>query len=169
MDKSRVYKTENISLCSNFLTTRLVITQEICVTQLIDTKKTNLINKCYLWRLLHLKYVSCGTPYPLCLGLTEVPGGIPEDIVHMDLSNNSISHLKANDFYGVKSLRILNISNNNMQHIDTGMCACIPIRLTQIISQIYPEAVVLLTLSSCETWKCQRRHQNKSVHNNQKK
>lgn len=55
-------------------------------------------------------------------GLTEVPAGIPEDVVHIDLSNNSIIHLKAKDFLGTKSLRVLNISHNNMQHADTGMC-----------------------------------------------
>ncbi|CAG03392.1 unnamed protein product [Tetraodon nigroviridis] len=52
--------------------------------------------------------------------LTEVPAGVPEDVVHIDLSNNSISHLKAKDFLGTKSLRTLNISRNHMQHADTG-------------------------------------------------
>ncbi|XP_011605484.1 leucine-rich repeat-containing protein 17 [Takifugu rubripes] len=52
--------------------------------------------------------------------LSEVPAGIPEDVVHIDLSNNSINHLKAKDFLGTKSLKVLNISNNNMQHADTG-------------------------------------------------
>uniref|UniRef100_A0A667YCJ1 Leucine rich repeat containing 17 n=1 Tax=Myripristis murdjan TaxID=586833 RepID=A0A667YCJ1_9TELE len=52
-------------------------------------------------------------------GLTEVPAGIPEDIVHMDLSHNSIIHLRARDFQGARSLRTLNLSNNNMGHIDT--------------------------------------------------
>lgn len=54
-------------------------------------------------------------------GLTEVPAGVPEDVVHIDLSNNSITHLKDKDFLGTKSLRTLNISQNNMQHADTGM------------------------------------------------
>ncbi|XP_038561161.1 leucine-rich repeat-containing protein 17-like [Micropterus salmoides] len=52
-------------------------------------------------------------------GLTEVPTGIPEDVVHIDLSHNSIRHLRARDFEGARSLRTLNISNNNMKHIDT--------------------------------------------------
>lgn len=65
------------------------------------------------------------TYFPLCLGLTEVPAGIPENVVHLDLSNNSISHLRAKDFQGATSLRTLNISNNNMQHIDTGVCGCV--------------------------------------------
>ncbi|XP_044049326.1 leucine-rich repeat-containing protein 17-like [Siniperca chuatsi] len=52
-------------------------------------------------------------------GLTEVPTGIPEDVVHIDLSHNSIHHLRARDFQGARSLRTLNISNNNMEHIDT--------------------------------------------------
>lgn len=53
-------------------------------------------------------------------GLTEVPTGIPEDVVHVDLSHNSIRHLKARDFQGARSLRALNLSSNNMEHIDTG-------------------------------------------------
>lgn len=57
----------------------------------------------------------------LCSGLTEVPAGIPEDVVHIDLSFNSIRHLKAKDFQGARSLRTLNVSNNNMDHMDTGM------------------------------------------------
>ncbi|XP_059191184.1 leucine-rich repeat-containing protein 17-like [Centropristis striata] len=52
-------------------------------------------------------------------GLTEVPTGIPDDVVHIDLSRNSIHRLKAKDFQGARSLKTLNISNNNMEHIDT--------------------------------------------------
>lgn len=50
-----------------------------------------------------------------------MPTGIPEDVVHIDLSYNSIRHLKAKDFQGARSLRTLNVSNNNMEHMDTGM------------------------------------------------
>lgn len=56
----------------------------------------------------------------LHLGLTEVPTGIPEDVVHIDLSHNSIRHLKVRDFQGARSLRTLNLSNNNMEHIEAG-------------------------------------------------
>ncbi|XP_026167045.1 leucine-rich repeat-containing protein 17-like [Mastacembelus armatus] len=52
-------------------------------------------------------------------GLTEVPTGIPEDVVHVDLSHNSIRHLKARDFQGARSLRTLNLSSNSMERIDT--------------------------------------------------
>ncbi|XP_037538727.1 leucine-rich repeat-containing protein 17 [Nematolebias whitei] len=52
-------------------------------------------------------------------GLTQVPSGIPEDVVQVDLSHNSISHLKPRDFQGARSLRILNLSSNNMEHLDT--------------------------------------------------
>uniref|UniRef100_UPI0037E73659 leucine-rich repeat-containing protein 17-like n=1 Tax=Semicossyphus pulcher TaxID=241346 RepID=UPI0037E73659 len=51
-------------------------------------------------------------------GLTEVPTGIPDDVVHIDLSHNSINHLRARDFHGARSLRTLNISHNNMEQID---------------------------------------------------
>lgn len=71
---------------------------------------------------MYLKEGPYITSFPLCLGLTEVPTGIPEDVVHLDLSNNSISHLKARDFQAARNLRTLNISNNNMEHIDTGVC-----------------------------------------------
>lgn len=50
-----------------------------------------------------------------------MPTGIPEDVVHIDLSYNSIHHLKAKDFQGARNLRTLNVSNNNMEHMDTGM------------------------------------------------
>ncbi|XP_008299132.1 leucine-rich repeat-containing protein 17 [Stegastes partitus] len=53
-------------------------------------------------------------------GLIKVPTGIPEDVVHIDLSHNAIRHLRAKDFHGSRSLRTLNLSNNNMEHIDTG-------------------------------------------------
>ncbi|GLD60275.1 leucine-rich repeat-containing protein 17-like protein [Lates japonicus] len=52
-------------------------------------------------------------------GLTEVPAGIPDDVVHIDLSYNSIRHLRARDFQGARSLRTLILSNNYMEHIDT--------------------------------------------------
>lgn len=51
-------------------------------------------------------------------GLTEVPGNIPDDVVHLDLSHNSISHLKPKEFQGARSLKILNLSSNNMEHLD---------------------------------------------------
>uniref|UniRef100_A0A671Y487 Leucine rich repeat containing 17 n=1 Tax=Sparus aurata TaxID=8175 RepID=A0A671Y487_SPAAU len=53
-------------------------------------------------------------------GLTEVPTGIPEQVVHLDLSQNSIRHLKAKDFQGARSLRTLNFSNNNLEQFDKG-------------------------------------------------
>lgn len=53
-------------------------------------------------------------------GLTEVPTGIPDNVVHVDLSHNSISHLKTRDFHAARSLRTLNLSNNKMEDLDTG-------------------------------------------------
>ncbi|XP_040893311.1 leucine-rich repeat-containing protein 17-like [Toxotes jaculatrix] len=53
-------------------------------------------------------------------GLTEVPTGIPDDVVHIDLSHNSIRHLRGKDFQRARSLRTLNLSSNNMERIDTG-------------------------------------------------
>lgn len=72
---------------------------------------------------------------PLCLGLTEVPTGIPDDVVHIDLSHNSISHLKARDFQGARSLRTLNVSSNSMEHMDTGVCTIITAALWVTVSE----------------------------------
>uniref|UniRef100_A0A8C6WPT3 Leucine rich repeat containing 17 n=1 Tax=Neogobius melanostomus TaxID=47308 RepID=A0A8C6WPT3_9GOBI len=49
----------------------------------------------------------------------EVPTNIPDDVVHLDLSHNSIRHLKAKEFQGARSLKSLNLSSNNMEHLDT--------------------------------------------------
>ncbi|CAL8358290.1 unnamed protein product [Lota lota] len=51
-------------------------------------------------------------------GLTEVPSGIPDDIVHMDLSHNSIRQLRARDFHEARSLRILNLKDNDLEHME---------------------------------------------------
>uniref|UniRef100_A0A8C7ZMW9 LRRCT domain-containing protein n=1 Tax=Oryzias sinensis TaxID=183150 RepID=A0A8C7ZMW9_9TELE len=53
-------------------------------------------------------------------GLTEVPSGIPDDVVQVDLSHNSIRRLRLKDFQGASGLRILNLSSNSMEHIDPG-------------------------------------------------
>lgn len=74
---------------------------------------------------MSLTSATCISPSSPCLGLNEVPTGIPEDVVHIDLSYNSIRQLRAKDFHGARSLRTLNFSNNNMEHMDTGMCAII--------------------------------------------
>lgn len=86
---------------------------------------------------MYLKKAPYTTPSSLCLGLTEVPTGIPEDVVHIDLSHNSISHLRARDFHGARSLRTLNVSNNNMEHMDTGMCSNITAALLVTTSEYY--------------------------------
>ncbi|XP_075998472.1 leucine-rich repeat-containing protein 17-like [Genypterus blacodes] len=75
--------------------------------------KPDATTSCHTYFYPHLR-MDCSSR-----GLTEVPTGIPEDIVEMDLSHNSIRHLKARDFKGAKSLRTLNLSNNNMERIDT--------------------------------------------------
>ncbi|KAF6735622.1 Leucine-rich repeat-containing protein 17 [Oryzias melastigma] len=53
-------------------------------------------------------------------GLTEVPSGIPDDVVEVDLSHNLIRRLRLKDFLGASGLRILNLSSNSMEHIDHG-------------------------------------------------
>lgn len=72
------------------------------------------------WKYILISKGHWVTPSSLCSGLTEVPTGIPEDTVHIDLSNNAIRHLRARDFKTARSLISLNLSHNNMEHIDTG-------------------------------------------------
>ena len=57
------------------------------------------------------------SPFP---GLTQVPSGIPGDIVHMDLSHNSIRQLRARDFHEARSLRTLNLKDNDLDHMEKG-------------------------------------------------
>lgn len=52
--------------------------------------------------------------------LDHVPSGLPIDIVKMDLSGNSIGHLKPRQFLMSKDLKLLNLSSNSLQHIDMG-------------------------------------------------
>ncbi|XP_070686448.1 leucine-rich repeat-containing protein 17-like [Pempheris klunzingeri] len=75
--------------------------------------KPNAITSCHTYLFPQVR-MDCSNR-----GLTEVPTGIPEDVVHIDLSHNSIHHLRARDFQGARSLRTLNFSKNNMEHIDT--------------------------------------------------
>ncbi|XP_029010771.1 leucine-rich repeat-containing protein 17-like [Betta splendens] len=77
-------------------------------------KKPDAIGSCHIYFFPQTR-MDCSKQ-----GLTEVPAGIPEDVVHIDLSHNSIRHLKVKDFQSARSLRTLNLSNNQMEHIDTG-------------------------------------------------
>lgn len=52
--------------------------------------------------------------------LNHVPSGLPSDIVKMDLSGNGIRHLKPQQFLMSKDLKLLNLSSNSLQHIETG-------------------------------------------------
>lgn len=54
------------------------------------------------------------------LGLMAVPCGIPDDIVHMDLSHNSIRQLQARDFHEARSLRTLNLKDNDLEQMEKG-------------------------------------------------
>lgn len=60
----------------------------------------------------------------LCLSffadLNNIPPDLPSDIVKMDLSSNSIKHLRPKQFLLSKDLKLLNLSSNNLHRIDTG-------------------------------------------------
>lgn len=52
--------------------------------------------------------------------LNYIPTDLPSDIVKMDLSRNSIKHLRPKHFLLSKDLKLLNLSGNGLQHIDKG-------------------------------------------------
>lgn len=79
-----------------------------------------------------------------------MPTGIPEQVVHLDLSQNSIRHLKAKDFQGARSLRTLNFSNNNLEQFDKGLCAIITAYLLITISEYYGMCFIFPVISG---WK----------------
>ncbi|KAK2858921.1 hypothetical protein Q5P01_003541 [Channa striata] len=56
-------------------------------------------------------------------GLNHVPADLPPDIVKIDLSNNSIIHLRPKQFLLSKDLKLLNLSSNSLHHIDTAAFA----------------------------------------------
>ncbi|XP_028305232.1 leucine-rich repeat-containing protein 17 [Gouania willdenowi] len=55
--------------------------------------------------------------------LNHIPSDLPSDIVKMDLSNNTIKHLRPQQFLQSKDLKMLNLSCNNIHHIDTASFA----------------------------------------------
>lgn len=55
--------------------------------------------------------------------LINVPSNLPSDIVKMDMSGNSITHLRPKQFLLSKDLKLLNLSSNNLQRLDTAAFA----------------------------------------------
>uniref|UniRef100_A0A8C9YZ04 Leucine rich repeat containing 17 n=1 Tax=Sander lucioperca TaxID=283035 RepID=A0A8C9YZ04_SANLU len=55
--------------------------------------------------------------------LNDMPSDLPSDIVKMDLSWNTIKHLRPKQFLLSKDLKMLNLSGNSLHHIDTGAFA----------------------------------------------
>ncbi|XP_020499713.1 leucine-rich repeat-containing protein 17 [Labrus bergylta] len=55
--------------------------------------------------------------------LNNIPSDLPSDIVKMDLSSNSIQHLRPKQFLLSKDLKLLNLSSNNLQRLDTAAFA----------------------------------------------
>lgn len=52
--------------------------------------------------------------------LNHIPSDLPSDIVKMDLSRNTIKHLRPKQFLLSKDLKLLNLSSNSLHRIDTG-------------------------------------------------
>ncbi|XP_074554533.1 leucine-rich repeat-containing protein 17 [Halichoeres trimaculatus] len=55
--------------------------------------------------------------------LINIPSNLPSDIVKMDMSRNSITHLRPKQFLLSKDLKLLNLSSNNLQRLDTAAFA----------------------------------------------
>uniref|UniRef100_A0A1A8J2L2 Leucine rich repeat containing 17 n=2 Tax=Nothobranchius kuhntae TaxID=321403 RepID=A0A1A8J2L2_NOTKU len=55
--------------------------------------------------------------------LNHVPPELPSEIVKINLSNNSIKHLRPKQFLLSKDLKLLNLSSNNLQKIETAAFA----------------------------------------------
>lgn len=60
---------------------------------------------------------------PIFADLNNIPSDLPSDIVKMDLSRNNIKHLRPKHFLLSKDLKLLNLSSNSLQSIDTGNTA----------------------------------------------
>ncbi|XP_043964564.1 leucine-rich repeat-containing protein 17 [Gambusia affinis] len=71
----------------------------------------------------------CHLKYPRLLldcthkDLNQIPPELPLEIVGMDMSNNIIKHLRPKQFLLSKELKLLNLSSNNLQLIDTAAFA----------------------------------------------
>uniref|UniRef100_UPI0037E77C24 leucine-rich repeat-containing protein 17 n=1 Tax=Semicossyphus pulcher TaxID=241346 RepID=UPI0037E77C24 len=55
--------------------------------------------------------------------LNNIPSDLPSDIVKMDMSSNSINHLRPKQFLLSKDLKLLNLSSNSLQRLDTAAFA----------------------------------------------
>ncbi|KAG7496217.1 leucine-rich repeat-containing protein 17-like [Solea senegalensis] len=55
--------------------------------------------------------------------LNHIPSDLPSDIVKMDLSSNSVKHLRPKQFLLSKDLKLLNLSSNSLHRIDTAAFA----------------------------------------------
>ncbi|KAK5849291.1 hypothetical protein PBY51_008943 [Eleginops maclovinus] len=55
--------------------------------------------------------------------LNRIPSDLPSDLVKMDLSRNTIKHLRPKQFLLSKDLKLLNLSSNSLQRIDTAAFA----------------------------------------------
>lgn len=49
-----------------------------------------------------------------------MPRDIPENTAKIDLAFNNITQLRSKEFTTIKDLKLLNLSSNSLEHIDTG-------------------------------------------------
>lgn len=78
---------------------------------------------------------------PVLADLNYIPTDLPSDIVKMDLSRNSIKHLRPKHFLLSKDLKLLNLSGNGLQHIDKGDATAPPSQAAEMLVSDWPGGV----------------------------
>ncbi len=68
-----------------------------------------------------------------------MPADIPLDIVRLDLSRNNIKQLRPKEFVNIKDLKLLNLSGNSLESIDTGE----PMTQTNPVLKTYAYLIVV--------------------------
>ncbi|KAI9516825.1 hypothetical protein NQZ68_011302 [Dissostichus eleginoides] len=81
------------------------------------TKKTEATSMCHTY-MFPKPLLDCSNK-----DLNNIPSDLPSDLVKMDLSRNTIKHLRPKQFLLSKDLKLLNLSSNSLQRIDTAAFA----------------------------------------------
>ncbi|CAH1265691.1 TLR7 [Branchiostoma lanceolatum] len=103
-----------ITLLAVCLTTILAFITQVWAGQLPPV--------CQVWNSTAVMCTGQGGPweYPTRAILTQVPPGIPESVISLDLSRNNITELYKDSFAGLTTLRYLALRENNIAKIHNG-------------------------------------------------
>ncbi len=91
---------------------------------------------------------NCSNSTLSSVDLKTVPADIPLDIVRLDLSRNNIKQLRPKEFVNVKDLKLLNMSGNSLESIDTGK----PMVHNQILSWRHILIWLLYKVQETDVW-----------------